>query len=392
MICFIDPCFTYKNPSTNSLVCLVEDLLLNGEDVEIWTRELDSTLVGRVVHVRLPHFWAPWGVKPFAESILIHSIALWRKLKGKPRANTVVSTGFLYLPADFATVHFSHFEWMKQLRVAAKAGSRGVTAEFLKSLPGELTEILLFYNPWRTHLLPVSDAVAADIKRWAAPWKAVTVIPNMVLQEPVDSEIRHTWRTQARQELQIPEDEIILAFCSAGHFFRKGLPEVIATVMLLQAEGRAVRALVIGGRENTLRSWRGMLEAAHGEIGDAVIFTGMVDTPRCYLCCADAFFFPSRCEAFSLVEIEAAALGLPLFLTPHHGSEMILKDGINGHLLPWDPPGMAEIIADRIDEGLSPLDVPDTGRALSRNDYYQAWQKVIESRLLPNRINCGGGT
>ena len=387
MICFIDPCFTYQNPSTNSLVCLVEDLLLNGEDVEIWTRELDSTLVGRVVHVRLPHFWAPWGVKPFAESILIHSIALWRKLKGKPRANTVVATGFLYLPADFATVHFSHFEWMRQLRVAAKAGIRGVTAEFLKSLPGELTEILLFYNPWHTHLLPVSDAVAADIERWAAPWKAVTVIPNMVLQEPVDPEIRHTWRTQARQELQIPEDEIILAFCSAGHFFRKGLPEVVATVMLLRAEGRPVRALVIGGRENTLRRWRGLLEATHGEIGDAVIFTGMVDTPRCYLSCADAFFFPSRCEAFSLVEIEAAALGLPLFLTPHHGSEMILKDGINGHLLPWDPPGMARVIAKKIDEGLSPLDVPDTGRALSRNDYYQAWQKVIESRLLRNGIS-----
>jgi glycosyltransferase involved in cell wall biosynthesis len=377
-ICFIDPSFTYQNPSTNSLVCLVEDLLASGDEIEIWSHDLELNLTERVNHVRIPKFWMPWGVKPFTDSILIHSLALWRRITGKPRAQIIVSTGFLYLPADFATVHFSHFEWFKQLCRASTPLSSNVICAVLKSLPGYLAEVLLFYNPWHTHLLPVSDAVDADIKRWAAPWKSVTVIPNMVLTDRIDIQIRSARRKETRLELKIPENETVLAFCSAGHFFRKGLPEAVATVMLLRSEGRAVRLLVIGGQERTLRRWRRILEENHGDISGAVTFTGMVADPTSYLLCTDAFFFPSRCEAFSLVEIEAAALGLPLFLTPHHGSEMILNDGVNGHLLPWDPPGMTKIIAEKIDAGLSPLDVPDIGRALSRKDYYQAWRQVLK--------------
>jgi glycosyltransferase involved in cell wall biosynthesis len=380
-ICFIDPSFTYQNPSTNSLVRFAEDLLRDGEKVEIWSHDLEPTLEGRVTYVKLPLFWAPWLVKPFVDFLVIHFIAILRSLSGKPRAQHVVVTGFLYLPADFATVHFSHFEWFKQLRRASTSVSLNWIVELLKSLPGYFTEMLLYYNPWRTHLLPVSDAVAADIKRWAAPWKSITVIPNMVMTDRCDVRMRSKWRKEGRAELKVLENETILAFCATGHFFRKGLSEAVATVMILRSEGRAVRLLVIGGREKSILRWLRILETSHGDISGAVIFTGMVDNPPYYLSCTDAFFFPSRCEAFSLVEIEAATLGLPLFLTPHHGSEMILKEGVNGHLLPWHQAGMAKIIAEKIDAGLHPLNEPDTGRALSRGDYRLAWYRLLKGNI-----------
>ncbi len=359
---------------------LVEDLLENGEEIEIWTGELEPALMGRVSHVKLPLIRAVWGVKPFSDFLIIHSVAWRRRLSGKKRARAVVVTGFMYLPADFATVHFSHFEWFRQLKRAAKPLTFQVFLEILKSLPGCVTEVFLYYNPWRTHLLPVSEAVAADIKRWAAPWKPVSVVPNMARTDQFDPKMRPAWRTASRQELGISEEETILAFCSAGHFFRKGLSEAVLTVRLLRAEGRAVRLLVIGGQEKTLLRWRRLFEATHGDCTGAVIFTGMVTRSQYYLSCADAFFFPSRCEAFSLVEIEAATLGLPLFLTPHHGSEMILKNGVNGHLLPWDPPGMARVIGEKITAGLRPLEVPDTGRALSRDGYRLAWCQLLKDQ------------
>ena len=388
-VTFIDPSFTYQNPSTNSLICLVEDLLQNGAEVDVWSNDLEPSLRGRVNHVKLPLFWAPWGVKPFTDFLVIHAVAILRKLQRKPRSKNVIVTGFLYLPADFATVHFSHFDWFRHLRRAATPLTSNVLFEFAKSLPGYFTEVLFFYNPWRTHLLAVSDAVAGDIKSWAAPWKTVTVIPNMVLADRVDPLTRIAKRSSKRLELSISENETVLAFCSAGHFFRKGLPEAVATVMILRSEGRAVRLLVIGGQERTLQRWRKILENSHGEVSDALIFTGMVDHPADYLLSADAFFFPSRCEAFSLVEIEAAALGLPLFLTPHHGSEMILMEGVNGHFLPWNPPGMAKVLAEKIDAGLVPLDIPDTGRALSREDYHRAWLQLLKFPPLAGNGHSG---
>jgi glycosyltransferase involved in cell wall biosynthesis len=84
----------------------------------------------------------------------------------------------------------------------------------------------------------------------------------------------------------------------------------------------------------------------------------MVSDIEKYYAAADALLFPSHSEAFSLVEVEAGACGLPLFLTRHHGSEMIMEAGKNGLWLEFDSVNIAEVLETFITKRWQPTAVP----------------------------------
>jgi glycosyltransferase involved in cell wall biosynthesis len=375
---FIEPSFTITNPSTNGLVGVVSQLADEGWDIEIWCRELDPSLEGKVRIKRIPAAPAPAHILVFIDFIIIHLMAITDLIRGNPRPDITITTGFLYLPADLATVHFSHFDWFGRLCKMGILRDRETIFETLKSSIGLITEILLFYNPWPTRLLPVSLAVADDLHAWAAPWKNIELVPNCILGTRFSPSVRARHRDRARQDLGFDDGHIVLAFASNGHFFRKNLAAAVATTAILRQRGHRATLLVIGGREKTLNFQKTRLAAIHPDFNAWTRFTGQVDDMPFHLSAADAFFFPSHSEAFSLVEIEAAALGIPLFLTPHHGSEMILRDGKNGRLLPWEPAAMADVLENEILNGLQPVHPPDTGKALSKSEYQDAWHHLLE--------------
>jgi glycosyltransferase involved in cell wall biosynthesis len=175
------------------------------------------------------------------------------------------------------------------------------------------------------------------------------VLPNQYDPLRFNPAVRTEWRDRMRADYGFQPDEKILVFSAFGHFERKGLRQAIEAVELLRRKGHAVRLLVLGGTPATVERFRGSLTPAQR---DGCVFAGLVDSIERHLVTADGLLFPSHFEAFSLAEIEAAALGLRLYLTPHYGSEMILREPDNGRLLPWDAAGMAEVIARDITAGM----------------------------------------
>jgi len=47
---------------------------------------------------------------------------------------------------------------------------------------------------------------------------------------------------------------------------------------------------------------------------------------------ADVFVFPTICDSFGIVQVEALAAGLPVITTAHAGS--VVRDGVDGFIVP----------------------------------------------------------
>jgi glycosyltransferase involved in cell wall biosynthesis len=81
-----------------------------------------------------------------------------------------------------------------------------------------------------------------------------------------------------------------------------------------------------------------------------VRFLGFVDQPAALIAASDVLVLASTKEGFSLVTIEAMALGTPVVATRSGGPEEILVDGETGFLV---PAGRAEALADGIVRAMS---------------------------------------
>ncbi len=385
----IDPNVTRRSPSMKAIVETFPRLREAGFEIEAWCWEIEPGLEG-VRAVKLPRFPLPlpaplvyWWFALVANLYGIWCMAFRRSA----RPDVIQTTGFYYLFADVSFVHFSHFDWVARQRQIGVHGLMDVLA-FLQSFLGLLSEIILFWNPFCRHLVPVSEAVAGDIRRWGPSWKRLTVLPNAYDAERFSPAIRDRHRTAAREENGFAETDRVFAFASAGHHRRKGFWLAVAAIAELRRRGReSARLLVIGGGEKKLDALRRKLAREFPDWEAWIRFTGMVrDMPRA-LAAADAFLYPSYSEAFALVEIEAAAMGLPLYLTPHHGSEMILEEGRNGRAIAWDPAAIAELLDQELAAGKARPGESSTVKALDHPEYAARFLSLLREEILAKAGN-----
>lgn len=126
----------------------------------------------------------------------------------------------------------------------------------------------------------------------------------------------------------------------AGHLAqRKGIADLVAALSLLQTDWRLTLA---GPRPAAApRALDALLEDERvtwlGTVPHATLLERMAK--------AHVFVFPSIVEGFGMVITEALSAGLPVITTPHTAGPDILRDGVDGFILPIRSP---EAIADRI--------------------------------------------
>ena len=114
---------------------------------------------------------------------------------------------------------------------------------------------------------------------------------------------------------------------------RKGLHYLIEAMRLVHDKIKNARLLIIG-EGNEKKALREMV--THYKLDNIVHFLGAQPhaTAMRYMKTADIFVLPSLEEAFGIVLIEAMSQGLPIVATQVQGIPYIIKDGINGYLVP----------------------------------------------------------
>ncbi len=113
----------------------------------------------------------------------------------------------------------------------------------------------------------------------------------------------------------------------------KGQHILIDAVERLMQEGRQVRLRLVGSGpdETSLRE-----HAARSTAGECVVFEGAInqDRIRDFYAAADAFCLPSFAEGLPVVLMEAMAMELPCVTTHIAGIPELIRDGVDGLLVP----------------------------------------------------------
>ncbi|MEQ1749834.1 MAG: glycosyltransferase family 4 protein [Prosthecobacter sp.] len=372
----IDPDCISQSPAMKGVMRSLPELRKGGFTIEVWCWEIDTNVEVDAVTV-LPTFGARWLLhfQAMAFSMLVTLLFIWRfQVRGLARPDCVYSV-LPYLPqADVAHAHFSPWDWECRMRDMGCHSIREWLERAVNFIMLAWHRLFLSMTQARLIVVP-SEAVAADF-RSASPHMAVTVMPNSYDPARFHQGVREQWRQATRHNLGFEERDVVFIFVSTGHYRRKGFFIAVAALEELRQRHRHVKFLVVGGRERALIGLRNRLDHQHSGWNDWLHFTGTTTQPEQFFAAADAFLYPSWSEAFALVEIEAAACGLPLFLTPHHGSEMVLEDGVNGRLIPFDSSGVAAVLEEFV-SGIWRPTATTLKHALDRETYAQSLSAIL---------------
>jgi glycosyltransferase involved in cell wall biosynthesis len=338
-ILYIDPHFSSRSPSMKTIVRAFPAVVEVFDEVEVWSVECE------VQHPKLnwQRMWAPkiWPLRMVWCVVGFHLRALWRfGILRQPRPEIIQCTDFYAMFADIIYVHF-HFARYKKI-VASKPDVIVLPLGrklFLK-VSGALERMCFV---WATPLLwlTVSEAMAQSLTQ-RENLEPVVVLPNAYNPQRFNPAVRETHRAVMRAELGLTPNDVVIGFSALGNLERKGLPLLLEAVRLLRREKHQIKLLIVGPTMDEIAKIDSLDDAALTQ--SEIIATGHVTDTERYFSAMDAFVFPSHCESFCLVLMEAAALGVPVFPAPFDGHEMTLIEGGNGALIPWDAEGIAEVI------------------------------------------------
>ena len=390
-ILWVDAHLEHRSPTMRHLLYALPQLRAEGWEIKAWCLRSDVPR-GDVEHVFFP---APRWLGSFDVlyfSIVVNLYGLWRWLCRKPRPAAIIhATSGTYLGANVASVQFLNCVWARiQLRLGF-SGWRDA-ARYPLVLLGVFLEWLQWKSPALRLLLVASDSVGDEVRARTRARVKVETLPNSYDETRFNPGVRKLHRETMRAKLGYGAEDRVFCFVSAGHYRRKGFWLAVEALALVRktAAGKNARLLVVGGSDGAVSSLREKAAADFPGSGEWIAFAGMQKEVEKYYAASDVFIFPSHFEAFCLAEIEAATCGLPLLLTPHHGSEMILRDGVNGRLLSFDPKVMSGQIEDFLAKGL-PAFQPGAGRGLTKREYTAALTAVYE-RMIAGALQAVSAT
>ncbi len=380
--------FSPSCPQTKTMVESLPALLKKGWEVTVWAFRAEGLPSGVKVELLSPSLFPRW---------ISHLWDGWRFLahaRNRPPFDLVHTIGSHYPGADVVTIQFFNPTWFQ---LQADSGIRSIRefVQWILNGGDALLDIRQIRDPRSRCLVSVSEGIARIVRQWDPACQQIEVIPNGYDPQRFSPEIRQEKRLAARTSLKFTDKERVFAFCSQGHHERKGFwLAAEALIEVQKARKDSIRFLVIGGNPKTIARLNREWQQRWGAVPDWVIWTGDQKDPIPFLSAADAFLFPSQFEAFSLAEIEAAALGLPLLITSHPGSEMILKEGVSGLRLDPNPKSMSATLISLL-EGNSSLGAwtpkgwehfqAGVGRALPVEKVAERYD-ALYSRLLETAI------
>ncbi len=157
-----------------------------------------------------------------------------------------------------------------------------------------------------------------------------------MLSEMTEGNVVETSGGMIEKDSSIPlhfiQNDVV--FCFVGRIVKdKGINKLLITFDKLSKENKSVILLLVGHEETELDP----IDKESKEIlikNKQIISVGWQEDIRPFLAISEVFVFPSYREGFPNVVMQAGAMELPSIVTNINGSNEIIKDGVNGLIIP----------------------------------------------------------
>lgn len=193
-----------------------------------------------------------------------------------------------------------------------------------------------------THVIPEGVGIRDDLIRFRITRKPLRVLGNgnvrgIDLSHYVRTEKLSRRAADLRNIYDIPDDGF--AFVFVGRLDRdKGIDELVQAFRMLEKEYPNVHLFLVGAEEPEGKSILDETKEIIDQDDHIHLSDGWQADVRPWYAAADALVHPSRREGFPNVVIEAGAMGLASIVTDINGSREIVKDGLNGTIVPAQDP------------------------------------------------------
>ncbi|HST52664.1 MAG TPA: glycosyltransferase family 4 protein [Pyrinomonadaceae bacterium] len=210
-----------------------------------------------------------------------------------------------------------------------------------------------FYRRYEGRVIAVSHRVARELRERYGASAKMSIVPHGVEAARFGGENRERQRADVRRQIGVRDDQTLALYVgdlAKAHTSLKELAEAAPDVQF--AFATYSRAYRLNGPNVRVLPPTGELER--------------------YYAAADAFVFPTTCDAFGMVLLEAMASGLAVFSSDRAGAAELIDAGRDGFVTPLDE--WVESTAARLRD---PSLLRETGRAAAETARLHDWPSVV---------------
>lgn len=219
-------------------------------------------------------------------------------------------------------------EWASNLPVVASFHGLETTETMFSGIRKKMLREALIRCRRRWAVGP--DAARTATKTFHLPADAFDVIANGV-DTSVFQPARH--RDEIRRDLDLPLDRFVLL--NVGNIKPVKGHDILIDAFMSTPFTEASTLIIVGEDHSD-----GAIpaRARSASAGREIRFVGPQEDVLPWYQAADAFVLPSRWEGLSNALLEALACGLPAVVTDVGGNPDVIRDGVNGRLVPANDP------------------------------------------------------
>jgi len=240
---------------------------------------------------------------------------------------------------------------------------------------------LLKYGLYR-RVITISERIREEVVSTGVPEEKVVCVRSAVEVErwsgPCDP-------LRFREASGALEGEVTLGI-AAQLIERKGHQDLLEALPTILSRFPQLRAVFFGRGplEEELR-----MTAARLGVAPRVTFAGFVDDLERLLPCLDLLVHPAHMEGLGVILLQASAAGVPIVAARAGGIPEVVREGINGLLVPpGDPTSLAGAVLRVLEAPLLSARLREGGRALAREEFSVG--AMVRGNLAVYREVLGG--